>query len=392
MSSLNQRLDKFLRERLMAIDGMAVTAEVWNEAHDYHRHAQAAHTSYLHGAGIINGLGVLANDPADPQIVHIKAGVAVDQQGQLIIYSEDSAFLLGDRQGLLYVVLSYDGESEVAPGRQSDSSGEPRYLRIDFRVKAVNQLPETPYVELARLLRTDLTQPVRNAVDPAQPGAQELDLRFRNFIGVHSRLPVALGLVSLDRNISPQHWRGWLNLTCELRNASAQQVWAQPNVRINQEMGRYPLLCLVGQREVELNQAERHHLYEYLRNGGVVYYESCRRELRYGDAPADKSFLELITWMGGQITEAPLTHSLYHTPHLFVQLPDGYEARPPAPLQIVKGIGNGLVIISKNDYGCVWSGSRRDRPLTRAELRDAFEWGDNLLTFALGHNLRPDQS
>ena len=65
-----------------------------------------------------------------------------------------------------------------------------------------------------------------------------------------------------------------------------------------------------------------------------------------------------------------------------MRLPEAYENRGTPTLQIASGIGKGLVIQSKNDYACLWNGDRRDRNATRTEMREAFEWGNNLLQFA----------
>jgi hypothetical protein len=367
---------------------MAVTAEVWNKAHDYHRLMQEAHTLYIHGAGIIKGLRVTANDPVNARLIHVEQGVAVDTFGRTILYPEGSAIDLGNAVGMLYIILYTPGERELPASDSADGDGDPHYLQTNYRVELVAALPDRPHVELARLLRTDASQPVRNALDEEQPGPQELDLRFRRHIGQTALPPMALGLVALERTIPPQHWQGWLNLARELRHTGAQNIWAQSNVVLDQRLASYPMLCVVGQRGSGLGQTEQHHLREYLLSGGLIYYESCHSEFRSGDNQADKAFMDFVTWLGGQVAEVPTSHPLYRSPHLFLQLPQSYEERTPAPLQVVTGIGPGVAIISKNDYGCVWSGSRRSGALARAEVREAFEWGRNLITFALHHRAR----
>ena len=42
--------------RIKAMDGMAVTADVWEEAHQYHYQHQTLHARYGHGAGVLGGL------------------------------------------------------------------------------------------------------------------------------------------------------------------------------------------------------------------------------------------------------------------------------------------------------------------------------------------------
>ena len=73
--------------RIKAVDGMAVTADVWEEAHDYHRRQAEMHARFGHGAGILTGLEVVASDPADTA-VYIRPGVAIDHEGRTIVVAE----------------------------------------------------------------------------------------------------------------------------------------------------------------------------------------------------------------------------------------------------------------------------------------------------------------
>ena len=53
-------LQKFPVKRIKPIDGMAVTAETWEEAHEYHRQYERFHTLLHHGWGIVTGLEVIS--------------------------------------------------------------------------------------------------------------------------------------------------------------------------------------------------------------------------------------------------------------------------------------------------------------------------------------------
>lgn len=381
---------EFPQERIIATDGMAVTAEVWNEVHEHQRQWLTAHTHHIHGRGIITGLTVAADGPPKPNQIRITAGVAVDSVGQTIIYPEDRVFELQDQTGLLYIVLTY-GESAPAPKSQHNAADAPHYIKSGFKVEAVAR-PDARSVELARLFRTDPAKPIENAKDAEQPGPQELDLRFRHQLIAPPLPPMAIALVGLEANIPPVHWQGWHNLVREVRHTGIQRLWVQRNVLLNQELSAYPMVCLTGQRGFTLKPDDRNRLHAYVNGGGVIYYESCRRELR--DPGADKSILDLINAFNGKEEEIKANHTLYSTPYVFTQLPEGYD-RPGSQLRIMGGsnteresmtmckIGRGLLIISRNDYSCVWSGERRAQRLTRTELREAFEWGANLITFAL---------
>ena len=72
------------------VDGLAVTAEVWEEAHDHHRQGQRFHAILHHGSGVITGLEVMASDPPDTS-VYILPGVAVDPAGQTIVLPQPVA-------------------------------------------------------------------------------------------------------------------------------------------------------------------------------------------------------------------------------------------------------------------------------------------------------------
>ena len=71
-------------KRISARDGMAVTAQVWREAHKYHRLQTQFHALVSHGPGIVLGLEVIASEPPD-SAVYILPGIAVDSEGQTIV-------------------------------------------------------------------------------------------------------------------------------------------------------------------------------------------------------------------------------------------------------------------------------------------------------------------
>src|SRR5690606_6939207 len=98
-----EALSIFPHKRIRAVDGMAVTAEVWEEAHDYHRQLNRLHTVLHHGAGIVTGLEVIASDPPDNS-VYLLPGLAVDSVGQTIVVPEPRAYDLGNAEGRLYLI------------------------------------------------------------------------------------------------------------------------------------------------------------------------------------------------------------------------------------------------------------------------------------------------
>jgi len=138
-------INLFPRMQVKPFDGMSVTAEVWAQAHDEHRQALNAHNLVSHGSGILTGLEVTANDPAD-QYVFISPGAAVDPAGNIIVVPEAVTYDFGESsEGMLYLVLG-KGEREVG-GVGSDT----RYLQSEFVIAARPTMPKRPAVELARL-------------------------------------------------------------------------------------------------------------------------------------------------------------------------------------------------------------------------------------------------
>ena len=139
--------------------------------------------------------------------------------------------------------------------------------------------------------------------------------------------------------------------------------------------------CMTAQQTFDLARGEMSALYSYIQNGGMLYFESCRRTLRRGNPDADGALEKLVEAMGGQLAEVARGHPLLCKPHLFPQLPDGYEARNGA-LRMTDGIGKGMVLHSSLDFACLWAGDRGGQAVRRDELRSLFEWGTHLLIFA----------
>ena len=53
-------LKDFPTHRIKAVDGMAITADIWDQAHDYTRQLLRQHQRWQHGAGLVAGILVTA--------------------------------------------------------------------------------------------------------------------------------------------------------------------------------------------------------------------------------------------------------------------------------------------------------------------------------------------
>jgi hypothetical protein len=364
-------LKDFPSKRIEPVDGMAVTAEVWKESHDYHRLRERYHALLHHGPGIVTGLEVIASDPPDSS-VFILPGIALDTQGQTIVLPEPTAFDVGQSRGLLYLLLTY-GESAPLAG---DSEEGPRYIHAQFGIEARSELPDTPYVELARIRRQDRDAPIANAQDAAHPAADKIDQRFRRQAGVTPQEAVTLAVCYTGAGSGTGHGQGASHLARALRHAE-QQVWLDDGVPLAEGLEAYTLVYLVGQDAFELDRDEMNALYAYLQAGGTILFESCRQATEGTDPPADAAFLDLLASMGVELETLPPDHRLLVEPFLFAAPPPGFETEGTPEILV-----GGGVFLSTFDYGCLWRGERRGGSASREEIRTAMEWGTNLLAYA----------
>ena len=397
--------------RIKPVDGLAVTAAIWEEAHEYHRQQQRLHALLSHGAGVLSGLEVIASDPPD-SAVYVRPGVAIGPNGQMIVLTEPVRYDFGQAmEGMLYLLLDY-GEGRPRAIGNRNVGDEVLYIHDQFRLEAQHALPAGLYVELARVKRLGRTAPILDAPDADHPRPNELDLRFRRKIGLAPQAEISLAVSYVGEMTDMRHGRGANYLARFLSQSGAigQPVWVDNNVFLDASLRAYTLVYLVGQQAFQLDQDEMTALYNYVRGGGTILYESCRHwnvPAQYspqggaggetGDPPADASFLKLLQSLGFNLQDwnppaqyspqggaGGLPHSglppgqaLLTDPFLFAAPPAGFETNGTPKLQFGEG-----VIFSTYDYGCLWQGEQRGRRPTREEIRAALEWGGNIVNYA----------
>jgi hypothetical protein len=365
-------IEGYPSKRIEAHDGMAVTAAVWQEAHAYHRAQLRYHARLSHDAGIVTGLEVIASDPPD-SAVYILPGIAIDPGGETIILPEPMAYDLGASQGALYLLLSH-GESR--PRTEGGEPGDPLYVHAQYAIEATSTRPDTPFVELARIRRQGRETPIQNAADRDHPAQNEIDLRYRNGVGVQQEAALTLGVSYAGGQSSRRHGRGADHLARALRHGG-QRVWVDNGIALDDRLSDYVLVYLVGGEAFQLTSDEANALYAYLQAGGTVFFESCRYRTEDGTPAADASFQDLYASMGIELQELTADHDLLVKPHLFAAPPSGFETQGPPHVLV-----GGGVIFGACDYGCLWRGERREGLASREEIRTAFEWGGNLVAYA----------
>jgi len=370
----NDHLKEYPNKRIRAIDGMAVTSDVWEDAHNYHRQAQRFHNLYSHGTGIVTGLEVIASDPPD-SAVYILPGVAVDSVGQMIVISEPTAYDIGRQvDGSLHLILTYGESRPRSEGQQSTQEGAPLFVQSEFGAQVLPSLPNTPHVELARIRRQGKSSAIVDAKDANHPGANEIDLRWRQMSVPSVRQNVGVAVVYAGM-AERQHGEGLLNLARTVTHHTQYNVVVDDNALLTSGLDAYDLICVVAQRAFQFSPEEQNSLQAYVQNGGTVFLESCRRGSTAAPG-SDQSFQDLITAFGVKVADVVKSgHALLKQPYFFSSLPAGYEPQGTV-------MAGGGVVMSTLDLGCLWAGEQRSGEASREAIRAATEFGENLVGYA----------
>ncbi len=366
----NEILGLFPDRRIKAFDGMAVTADVWESAHEYHRNLLELHARFAHGPGIVYGLDVVAGEPPSSS-VYVRPGIAVDAMGRTIVIKKPEGYDLRHMQGIIHIILSHSESLPRADAARDDDA--PRFVHSSYAIEAVQLLPQTPYIELARVRRTQGV--VTNALNSDLPALNEIDQRQRVQMNQAEPTPAQLAVVNLDgRDLGHAVGAGYL--ARQINQTGMRRVVVESEAQLTPAILNATLVYLVAQEPFRLAQEQLGTLYEFYRQGGTVFYESCRNGLNREPA-ADASFSELMEAMGLTLQPVPEGHPLLRDPWLFAVPPDGYETQTGGRLLATDG-----VLFSSYDFGCIWRGQRRGRPAARSEIRSAMEFGENLVALA----------
>ena len=364
-------------KRISPDDGMAVTRDVWEDAHSYHRQRQQLYDLFSHGSGIVTGLEAEARDEPDSSVC-IRPGIAVDSRGQVIVLPDEiKRYDFEDADGLLYLLLSYaETQPEYDVGRAEE--GDPKYIHAKYSIGMSNQAADAFSVELARIRRYDGNVPIVNAQDPDHPGPNEIDLRFRQVIQPSFQEAATVAVCYVGEGRAERHGRGVSYLTRAMRHSSSYRAWADLDVPLASGLEYYTLVYLVGQGAFELIPGEMQVLYDYVVRGGTLFIESCRSESDGSDPAADAAFDDLLGSLGFKLTDLTSHHPLLVEPFLFAAPPPGFESLGTPGVRVGDG-----VIFSTCDYGCLWQGERRQITASREDIRAAVEWGTNVVAYAL---------
>jgi hypothetical protein len=379
MATNNEIIRAFPAQRLHPVDGLAVTAAIWGEAHAYHRLREEAHNRLVHGPGVLIGLEVIASDPPDAS-VYILPGLAIAPTGEIIIVEEPVVYSFGSAEGNLHLLLTY-GESQP---RVADTTDEERlYIHAQFGVEAQPLSSGVEEVELARVRRRGDEAPITDADDPKRPSENEIDLRFRRELAPPSSKPAHLGVVYLGER-AEAHGQGARALGQALR-AQGTPLWVDDDLGSNGGWSGYTLLYVVGQGAFEVSRETMTALYDYLEAGGFAFMESCGSD-EEEVAAAFSAFQEMLDSLGIQVEPVKRGHPLLNSHHLFATPPEGCGSSTEPLL-----LAGEDVVLSRADYGCLWQGGTAEEPATRERIRAAQELGTNIVHYATQQRGRTPQ-
>jgi hypothetical protein len=357
----NHLYEVFPKTQIKPYDGMPVTADIWAMAHQEHRQARQAHDLAFHGAGVIHGLEVVANDPPD-QYVFILPGVAVDPAGNVIVLTEPIAYDFGSAtEGPLYLLLG-SGEREI-----SDPQNEVRQLQKEYVIAARTNLPKKPVVELARVLLMKRGHPIHNPADLAHPGVEEIDMRYRVQVGPDPRRPVKVAVCPQGNPMPAAMLSGWDYLAQECRRSSPYQLIVDSDLPLTTDLLRYDMIYLPVSGMTTLDGSGARSLKAAIDSGRALLVEAL-------DEEAQQAVQPLWVDLGVSLSPVEGDHPLLQAPFLFNAPPEGRRAGSVQSCN--------QVVYSNAGYSLAWSGKVAGRG-GRAEIRSAQEWGVNLVHYCV---------
>ena len=366
--NIEQILQEYPLRKVKPLDGMAITADLWAEAHSYHNKTQGLQLLFTHGAGILAGLDVIASDPPDSS-VFIYPGVAVDPSGQVIVLPQPVTYDVGhEMEGPLYILLSYNEGRPYRPDKSEDESA-PRFANAEFSITAHNTPPSTPYVELARVHRSSRNSVLINGPNPTAPGPDQLDLRFR--LQANGPREASIAVCYLGEVADHKCGQGALHLAKAINYEGRYRMTVEDGATIGPGIVTKTLVYLVGQGDFELSGGNMNGLRNYVqRANGTLLIEAL-------DDKATDIFTEFLRNVGFATRPVATGHRLLTNPFVFAAPPAGYETQGNLQCAVSDG-----VIFTTHKYGLLWQGERSGRSASREEIRAATEWGTNVIAYA----------
>jgi hypothetical protein len=180
-------------KRINFFKGFLTTEHDWNDAERYHIDKRRLHNRLMHAPGVVFGytgdLKVVARARGDLS-VEIQPGYAVDGQGRdLMLWDAEIKTLVLEEYKLpqtVYIVLRYyEQETDFIAYKENAAYKGHRRILEGCKVEVSQSSPDIrEEIELARILLDRNATRIRDARDPSDPKANEIDLRYVPRAGV----------------------------------------------------------------------------------------------------------------------------------------------------------------------------------------------------------------
>ena len=180
-------------KRINFFKGFLTTEHDWNDAERYHIEKRRMHSRLMHAPGVVFGYGgdlkVVARARGDLS-VEIQPGYAVDGQGRdLMLWEAEIKNLVLEEYKLpqtIYIVLRfYEQETDFIAYKENAAYKGHRRILEGCKVEISQTAPDIrEEIELGRILLDRNATRIRDARDPNDPKANEIDLRFVPRAGV----------------------------------------------------------------------------------------------------------------------------------------------------------------------------------------------------------------
>jgi len=395
-----ENIAKFQLKRVNPFQGLVIDSDTWRDAHEYHRGQQRLHMLAFHNVGIVGGLDVVANEPADLS-VNIQPGMAVDNEGNVIIVPESQRYQIQTREkNTIYLIIQF--REVPAEPYQPPEGGQPTRIIEAYRIQEREKLPDEAYLELCRISFDPAENTIKNTGKSSKPGKNEIDLRYRQEATlqitpqvesspVFEKAPVqvkesanqsvetvTIGYAVLGEAENDLHFRGLQQLANEVNHQASFNINLVNNITLDKKIDQLALLYLTGNSRFELDEKEQGTLNDFLRSGGVIFGEGCAEGQQGVSSKGSKEFGLAFNQLAGlldcKLEVVQRGHSLLSAYHVFAEVPPGAESA-----MLLEGGG---MVYSGSDYGCAWQGGREDESLSRDIIRSSIEIGTNIIAYA----------
>ncbi len=153
----------------------------------------------------------------------------------------------------------------------------------------------------------------------------------------------------------------------------------EENISLNKAISKYTMVYLTGNGRFEITAEQEAALGAFLRSGGgVIFGEGCSEGQGVTETKEAKefglAFNHLASQLNCKLGDVQRGHPLLTGAYIFSEVPQGAE-----PAMLLEG---GHMVYSGSNYGCAWQGGHQDRALSRDIIRDSFEIGINIITYA----------